>query len=356
MALEDIRGNIDALDDAILELLEKRADLVSKVALAKKENKLPTYDPERERQILERLVGRAGRFPTDAVRAVYREIMSACLALQEPMRVAYLGPEGTFSHAAARHLFGLAARYVEEPTIEGVFDAVSRGDVIYGVAPIENSSEGSVNHAVDALMEGNVHIRGEYELEVAQCLLSRGTSLSSVERVVSHPQALGQCRLWLAKNLPQAQLVQAPSTAGAVREAIADPRVAAVAGRFAGELYGLPVLRENVQDRADNATRFVMLALEDAPPSGNDKTTISFSLHDGKGALRRVLDIFDQEGINLSSIQSRPSRQKAWEYVFLADLEGHRDDPKLVAALARVQGACPVVKVHGSYPRLTRQP
>ena len=210
-------------------------------ATAKRDANLPTYDPDRERLILDRLAARAGRFPPDAIRAVYREVMSACLALQEPLKIAYMGPEGTFSHAAARSFFGLAATYTETTTIEGVFDAVARREAQHGVVPIENSSEGSVDHALDALVDGDLLIRAELELEVAQCLLTRAKGLASVERVYSHPQALGQCRVWLAKNLAGAQLVQSPSTAAAVREAAADPRAAAVASRLASELYGVPV-------------------------------------------------------------------------------------------------------------------
>jgi chorismate mutase / prephenate dehydratase len=277
-------------------------------------------------------------------------VMSACLALQEPVKVAYLGPEGTFSHAAARAIFGLAAGYCEEPTIASVFDAVEKGDVAHGVAPIENSSEGSVAHAVDALLEGRVRISGEYEMDVAHCLLAR-SGLASIERVYSHPQALGQCRMWLAKNLSGAQIVQTTSTAAAAREALGDVRGAAVASRLCSELYGLPVARERIQDHADNRTRFVLLSLEDAARTGNDKTTLAFSLHDGRGALKRVLDIFEDEGINLTRIESRPSRQRAWDYVFLVDLEGHLQDPSIAKASERLSAVCPMVKHLGSYPK-----
>jgi chorismate mutase/prephenate dehydratase len=277
--------------------------------------------------------------------------MSACLALQEPLKIGYLGPEGTFSHAAARSLFGLAATYTEATTIEGVFDAVSRREVQHGVVPIENSSEGSVNHAVDALVDSDLLIRGELELDVSQCLLTRATGLGAIERVYSHPQALGQCRVWLAKNLPGAQLVQTPSTVAAVREAMNDPRGAAVAGRLASELYGVPVARERIQDHAENVTRFVLVSLEDAARTGHDKTTVAFSVRDGRGALLRVLAVFDEEDLNLTRIESRPSREKPWDYVFLADLEGHRDDANVARAVERLRDRCPMVKHLGSYPR-----
>jgi chorismate mutase/prephenate dehydratase len=355
VALDDLRKRIDELDDAILKALDERARVVADVGQAKREANLPTYDPDRERLILDRLAARAGRFPPDAIRAVYREVMSACLALQEPLKIAYMGPEGTFSHAAARSFFGLAATYTETTTIEGVFDAVARREAQHGVVPIENSSEGSVDHALDALVDGDLLIRAELELEVAQCLLTRAKGLPSVERVYSHPQALGQCRVWLAKNLAGAQLVQSPSTAAAVREAAADPRAAAVASRLASELYGVPALRERIQDHAENVTRFVMVSLEDSARTGHDKTTLAFSLHDGRGALMRVLALFDEEGINLTRIESRPSREKPWDYVFLADVEGHRTDANIARAMVRLRERCPLVKHLGSYPRAQRR-
>lgn len=351
MALDDLRKRIDELDDAILQALDERARVVGEVGRAKRDANLPTYDPDRERLILDRLAARAGKFPPEAIRAVYREVMSACLALQEPLKIAYMGPEGTFSHAAARSCFGLAATYTETTTIEGVFDAVARREAQHGVVPIENSSEGSVDHALDALVGGELLIRAELELEVAQCLLTRARGLASIERVYSHPQALGQCRVWLAKNLAGAQLVQAPSTAQAVREAAADPRAAAVASRLASELYGVPVARERIQDHAENVTRFVIVSLEDAPRTGRDKTSVAFSFEDGRGALMRMLAIFDDENVNLTRIESRPSRQKAWNYVFLADLEGHKDDANVARAMARLRDKCLLVKHLGSYPR-----
>ncbi|MGH7269747.1 MAG: prephenate dehydratase, partial [Polyangiaceae bacterium] len=351
MALDDLRTRIDGIDDRILSLLDERAGAMADVAAAKRGAELPTYDPDRERRVLDRLSSRAGRFPAEAIRAVYREVMSACLALQEPLKVAYLGPEGTFSHAAAREFFGLSAQYSEATTFDGVFDAVTRNQATYGIVPIENSSEGSVPHAVDALVGGELLIRAELHLEVSQCLLTRASGLPAIERVYSHPQPLGQCRMWLAKNLASAQLVQASSTTSAVREAMTDPGGAAIASALASELYGLPVMRERIQDRAENFTRFIIVAHEDAARTGDDKTTVAFSLQDGRGALLRALAVFDAEDINLSRIESRPSREKSWDYVFLADLLGHRQDAKIARAMTRLRESCPLVKHLGSYPR-----
>ncbi|MGD0675282.1 MAG: prephenate dehydratase [Polyangiaceae bacterium] len=356
MSLDDLRKRIDELDDGILKLLDERARVVSDVAREKRDARLPTYDPERERLVLDRLAARAGRFPADAIRAVYREVMSACLALQEPLKVAYLGPEGTFSHAAARAFFGLAATYLEATTFEGVFDAVTRRQAQDGVLPIENSTEGSVPNAIDALIANDLLIRAEFELEVAQCLLTRATSLASIARVYSHPQPLGQCRLWLAKNVGGAQLVQSTSTTAAVREAMVDPGGAAVASRFASEIYGLPVMRERIQDHAENYTRFAIVSTTDAARTGDDKTSVAFTLRDGhgRGALLRALTVFDEEAVNLSRIESRPSREKPWDYVFFAELEGHRDDARIDRAIVRLREKCPMVKHLGSYPRARR--
>jgi chorismate mutase/prephenate dehydratase len=352
MTLDDLRRSIDDIDDAILALLDQRADLARQVAKAKLETGAATYDPERERAVLARLEAKGGgRFPREAIRAVYREVMSACLAVQEPMTVAFLGPVGTFTHAAALDMFGLAVRYVEAATIDGVFDAVRRGDAAHGVVPIENSTEGSVTQAVDALIEGGVLIRRELLFEIEHCLMSTAAGVTHIERVYSHPQALAQCRIWLAKNLATAQLVQTPSTASAAREALADAAGAAIGSQFAAELYGLPVLRERIQDLTHNVTRFVMLAMEDGPRTGRDKTTLTFAVHDGPGALRRVLEVFDENGISLTRIESRPSRQKAWDYVFLAELEGHRDDVNVRTALATLADRCPMLRNLGSYPQ-----
>ncbi|MEO6420543.1 MAG: prephenate dehydratase [Polyangiaceae bacterium] len=270
----------------------------------------------------------------------------------EQIKIGYLGPDGTFSHAAARSIFGANARYAEEATIEGVFDAVSKSQVTYGVVPIENSSEGSVTRAVDALLEGNgVLIRGELEMAVSQCLITRATELASIERVCSHPQALGQCRLWLSKNLPHAQVHSTSSTTAAVREAALDARTAAIASGLASEIYGVPVARESIQDSAENITRFVIIGHDDVPRTGSDKTTLTFSVKNSRGALRRVLEIFDEEAVSLTRIESRPSHQKAWDYIFLVDLEGHREDPSVTRSMARLAGVCVAVRSLGSYPR-----
>ncbi|MDB4944142.1 MAG: Chorismate mutase, partial [Labilithrix sp.] len=352
-ALGPARARIDSLDDRILTLLAERADVAREVAAVKRAAKVEVFhDPERERHVLERLVRAGGdRFPPDAIRAVFREVMSACLSVEEPLRVAYLGPEGTFSQMAARNLFGLQARYRECATIEAVFEAVSSKDATYGVVPIENSTEGAVSMTSDALLEGDLLIRQEYILPVSHSLLTRARRLSDITAVYSHPQALAQCRSWLAKHLPRAQVVQTTSTAAAAREAHADEHVAAIGADLAAELHDVPILRTSIQDRRENATRFVVLAREGAPPSGRDRTTLAFGTQHRQGALRRVLTDFEDAGVNLTRIESRPSRKAPWQYVFLVDVEGHRADPALAAALKKAARSAAFLTIIGSYPR-----
>lgn len=351
--LSDVRERIDGIDDVILGLLAERAGLAKRAGALKRKAKVEVFhDPDRERKVLERLVGKGARaFPPDAIRAVFREIMSGCLSIEEPLRVAYLGPEGTFSQMAARDLFGLQPRYRECATIDAVFDAVRSKDAAYGVVPFENSTEGAVSMTSDALLEGGLRIKQEYVLPVSHCVLSRSTTLGAIDTVYSHPQALGQCRAWIARHLPRAQVVQTTSTAAAAREAQTDDRAAAIGSAVAAELHDLPILRSNVQDRPENATRFVVIARDDAPPSGKDRTTIAFGVVDKKGALRRVLTLFERNSVNLTRIESRPSRKQAWHYVFLVDVDGHRLDPNLAKALREVERSADFVKVVGSYPK-----
>ena len=356
MSVDDLRARIDTIDDQLLELLDKRAKLVRDVGKKKKSSSRAMHDPEREQQIYERLEKKLGKarsaaFPVASVRPVFREVISACLSLEQLISVTYFGPPGTFTHMAAQRAFGMAARYVEAATIPAVFDAVMHGATTYGVAPIENSTEGNVPSTLDSFLETEVKIRSEVVLDVSHSLVGRHDDLGRIERVYSHPQAIAQCREWLFKHLPRAQLVVSLSTSSAAREAATDDAAAAIASRLAAELAGLTVLREGIQDRKENATRFVVLSKSDAPPTGHDRTSLLFSTRDVRGALRRVLEIFDEEGINLSRIESRPRRGERWQYAFFADLEGHRLDANVTRALARLETKCDIVRVLGSYPR-----
>lgn len=356
VSVEDLRKRIDSLDEELLKLLNQRAKLVQQVGRRKRDRDQAMHDPEREQQIYERLESklrkmRGATFPVGGVRSVFREIISACLSLEEKLTVTYFGPPGTFTHMAARSAFGMAARYSEASTIPAVFDAVATGTTMYGVVPIENSTEGGVTYTHDSLLETDVQIRGEVLLDVSQCLVGRHDNLGRIERVYSHPQALAQCRGWLAKHLPRAQLIQSLSTSSAAGEVVGDDAAAAVSSRLAAELNGLVIIRENIQDHRENATRFVVLAKQDAPPTGNDRTSIAFSTRHERGALRRVLEIFDEEKLNLSRIESRPRPRERWQYVFFTDLEGHRLDANVTRALARLEAKCDMVRVLGSYPR-----
>ncbi len=353
MDLASLRTKIDEVDDEILRLLNERARLVGQVASLKERMQVPFYVPSRERQIVERLAGaNAGPFPTEAIRPVFQEIFSACLSLEKRLRVAYLGPEATFTHTAVKRQFGLSARTIPVGTIAGVFEEVERGGADFGVVPVENSSEGVVSHTLDTFVGSELKISAEIVLEVSQCLLVRGgVEPADVERVYSHPQALAQCRRWLAENLPRAAMVEAPSTAEAARQARDDARGAAVASELAARLYELSVARRNIADLAGNVTRFLVIGQAQAEPTGKDKTSVLIGVDDRPGVLHRILTPFATRGVNMTRIESRPSRRKAWEYVFFVDVDGHHRDPAVTGALAELATLAASVKVLGSYPK-----
>jgi len=264
--------------------------------------------------------------------------------------VAYMGPPRSFSHAAALQMFGTSAELVVTRTIPDAIDAASAGEADVALVPIENSTEGGVNATLDALFDSDLTISAELVLEVELCLLAQSADLSLITRVASHPQPLGQCKLWLRAHLPDAEQVALPSTTTAAQEALRDPHTAAVGSRLAAEI-GLLVVRERIQDHEGNATRFVLVGKQHTAPSGSDKTTLMFSTPHERGALRRVLEVFDAEGLNLTRIESRPLRGQLWEYAFFTDLEGHRDDPPVARALERLRQGGAMLRVLGSYPR-----
>jgi chorismate mutase / prephenate dehydratase len=273
----------------------------------------------------------------------------------EPLtRVAYMGPPRSFSNAAALALYGAGADFVVTRTIPDAVDAAAEGEADFAIVPIENTIEGGVNATLDALFDTDLHISGEFVLDVDLCLLAQSQELSRIQRVASHPQPLGQCKHWLRRHLPNAELVVTSSTTAAAEDALEDPHTAAVGSRLAAEV-GLCVVRERIQDHEGNATRFVIVGKRLTQPTGNDKTTLVFSTPHERGALRRVLEVFDQEGLNLTRIESRPLRGQQWQYAFFTDVEGHRDDPSVQRALVRLREGSALVRVLGSYPRaLTR--
>jgi chorismate mutase/prephenate dehydratase len=355
MNLGDWRSRINDLDNQILNLLNQRAAAALRIGDLKRRQEAPSYVPEREAAIVRRLIEQnPGPMPGDAVRAIWREILSSCRALEEPLAVAYLGPQATFTHQAARERFGAAAELKPTRAISDVFEEVERGRVAFGVVPVENSTEGAVNVTLDRLVESDAIICGEAYLEIAQQLFSRAGSLGEVKRVLSHPQALAQCRGWLGQHLPDVPTEETSSTAAAVEVAAGDPTVAAIAAELAGTLYGVPVLRARIEDNRYNATRFLVIGSPTrsvpAAPSGRDKTSLLFAMKNEPGSLYRILEPFVRAGLNLTKIESRPAKIRAWEYVIFVDFEGHRETPAVAAALREIGERTVHLKILGSYP------
>ncbi|MCE9573638.1 MAG: prephenate dehydratase [Deltaproteobacteria bacterium] len=348
-----LRVAIDAVDDQLLALLNRRASLAVQVADTKAATGRPFYVPTRERAIVDRLqAANTGPFPVSAIRPVFQEIISACLAIEGGVRVAFLGPEGTFTHLAVKRHFGASAPALPCGSIPAVFTEVESGAAQLGVVPVENSTEGVVSHTLDSFVDSTLTIQAEVAVKVDQCLVARaGLAEPAIERIYSHPQGLAQCRDWLARNLPRVLLVETSSTSEAARRAAEDPTGAAIASELAARLSGLAVLRQSLQDIAHNVTRFLVIGRGEGPgpsPGGGDKTTVLLVLGDRPGDLFAALGPLSEAGINLTRIESRPSRRRPWEYVFFLDLEGHAADPAVAAALVKLAEGR-VVRVLGSY-------
>ena len=351
MDLGDWRSRINDLDSQILNLLNQRAEAASHIGDLKRRQDAPSYVPEREVAVLRRLAElSAGPLDAAAVTAIWREILSACRALEGPTTVAYLGPPATFTHQAALARFGSASDFRAAPSIAEVFDDVERGRVEYGVVPVENTTEGAVNVTLDRLIEADVVICGELLLEIAQHLLSRAGELGEVKRVLSHPQALAQCRGWLGRHLPDVPTEETASTAAAVELTAGDATLAAVASELAARVYGVPILRQRIEDNRHNATRFLVIGGRGGGPSGRDKTSILFAMRNEPGSLHRILEPFAQRGVNLTKIESRPAKRQPWDYVMFLDFEGHRDTPSVAAVLREVEARTLFLRVLGSYP------
>lgn len=350
MSLEEVRARIDAIDKSFLELLVQRAQCVHEVGRIKRETGAEFYAPEREEELLRRLVDAAkGTLPEKSIRAIYREIMSASLALEKDLCIAYLGPEGTWTHQAARNKFGASVGYSPQPSVSDVFDEVERGRADYGVVPVENSTEGAVNHTLDEFLDSALKICAQIHLGIEQNLVSK-VSIMEVNKVFSHPQSFGQCRQWLRVHLPYAELIEVSSNARAVQLAAETKGAAAIAGALAAELYQVPVLECSIQDDPSNTTRFLVIGRNSSPPTGCDRTSILFTVKDEAGALLRALEPFMAANLSLSKIESRPSKRKAWEYVFFIDVEGHCEDERVRAALDSLSHHTTLIKILGSYP------
>jgi chorismate mutase/prephenate dehydratase len=350
--LAELRRQIDAIDDQILTLLNRRADLVVAVGKAKQGTSGDYYVPSREQAIYARLIAaNAGPFPEEGIRRVFREIISASLSLEQPLKVAFLGPQGTFTHVAAMHQFGFSAQLVPIKSIPSIFEEVSRGRANYGVVPVENSNEGVVSHTLDMFMKSDLKIIAEVLVEVSHDLLNRTGRIEDIRKVISHPQALAQCRAWLEENLTDVPLVDIGSTTQAAQQAAEDENVAAIASEAAATLYGLRVVKHRIEDNPNNYTRFLVIGQQVPDPGEHDKTSIMFSVRDEPGILYRMLEPFSKRGINLNKIESRPMKGRAWEYIFFLDMEGHIRNEQVAAAVEELQGYCQFLKVLGSYPK-----
>ncbi|MDR2636934.1 MAG: prephenate dehydratase [Zoogloeaceae bacterium] len=355
--LADTRREIDAIDAQLLELLNRRALCARQIGAIKMRHAAPdetpehVYRPEREAQVLHRLQEmNRGPLPDESVTLFFREIMSACLALEEPLAVAFLGPPGTFSESAAIKQFGHAARLLPSPSIDDVFREVEAGHAEYAVAPLENSTEGAVGRTLDLLLQTPLQICGEVVVRVHQNLLSRAADLSRIVRVYSHAQSFAQCHEWLNRMLPRIERVPVASNALAAQMAAGEPDAAAIAGDGAGERYGLERLCGSIEDDPNNTTRFVVLGRHDAGVSGRDKTSLIMSAPNLSGSLHDLLQPFAENGVSLSRLESRPARHGLWEYVYYVDVEGHRRDPAVATALEALAKRAAYLKVLGSYP------
>jgi chorismate mutase/prephenate dehydratase len=352
--LADIRERIDEIDTAVQELVSERAECARKVAEIKRQlgDTEHFYRPEREAQVLRRVQERnQGPLSDEAIAGIFREIMAVCLALEKPLKVAFLGPEGTYTHAAAVKHFGSQIESEPVASIEEVFRLVEAGGANFGVVPVENSSEGVINHTLDLFMKSSLTISGEVELRIRHNLMTNAQDTSAIDRVYAHQQTLAQCRMWLDTNLPNAERIAVRSNAEAVIMASEHDRSAAIAGSMAAELYSLPVLYADIEDEPDNTTRFVVIGKYKSPPSGADRTSLLVFAHNKPGSLFSLLEPLAKRNISMSNIESRPSRRGVWEYVFFIDIDGHRDEQNVAEAIADIEKASAMVTVLGSYPR-----
>jgi chorismate mutase/prephenate dehydratase len=352
--LEGIRDKIDALDQQLQTLLNQRAELALEVAKVKaaQGEEGHCYRPEREAQVLRAVQERNQGPLSDAeIARLFREIMSACLALEEPLGIAFLGPEGTYTHEAAKKHFGHSVKTLSMSAIDEVFREVESGAAQFGVVPVENSTEGVITHTLDQFMASPLTICGEVELRINHEFLTNESDLTSVCKVYSHQQSLAQCREWLDRNLLGVERIAVSSNAEAARLASDEAGSAAIAGQAAAELYDIKVLATNIEDEPDNTTRFLVIGVDSVPPSGVDKTSLLVSAVNEAGTLGNLIQPFSNNGINMTKLESRPSRRGLWEYVFFIDIEGHVDDKNIARALDELRNDAPMVKVLGSYPR-----
>lgn len=351
MNLDELRERIDRLDRQIVDLLNERTRVAIDIGRSKREGGGSIFAPDREKQVFEHAKGcNEGPLPDGSLQAIYREIMSASISLQQPLKIAYLGPPATFTHQAARQRFGASVKYLSCDTIGDVFSWVEKGYADYGVVPIENSTEGAVTHTLDEFAETPLKIVAEIYLPIAQHLLSKSPK-AQIRKIYSKPEVFGQCRRFLQSEMAGIDLIPVSSTARAAEIAAAEPGSAALASVQAAETYGLDVISSEVQDMRGNTTRFLVVGRSCGKSTGYDRTSLLVAVQHKVGALHRALSAFSANGVNLCKIESRPNRSKAWEYCFYVDVEGHAEDPAVKQALELLAPECAVMRVLGSYPR-----
>jgi chorismate mutase/prephenate dehydratase len=350
--LQRLRSRIDAIDARLVRLLNERTRLVLEIGKLKHAGGDEIYAPDREDAVLRRVAEQnKGPLTTDSLKAIYREIMSSALALEKPLRIAYLGPEATYTHMAAVKKFGSSLRYEPLPSIADVFTEVAKGRADYGVVPIENSTEGAVTHTYDMFVDSELKVCAQILLPIRHNLMA-ACPRQQIKKLYSNPQVFAQCRQWLQLNMPHAELIEVSSTTRAAEIARHEPNAAAIASSLAAELYGLTILDENIQDSSENVTRFLVIGRKYPGPTGNDKTSLMFSVQDRVGALHDSIASFKRHKINMTKIESRPSKKKAWEYYFFVDILGHCEDPPVKKALAELARHTMFVKILGSYPNV----
>jgi Prephenate dehydratase len=351
MAIDDLRRKIDEIDDEILLLLSRRSEIVHQVGESKGKTDTRYFSPERERQIYDRLLAKnAGLYPPEAIRAIFREVISASLALEAPLRAAYLGPAGTFSHRAALNRFGTSSELRPVDTIPDVFHEVERNAADYGVVPVENSTEGVVPYTLDMFSKTRLKVCAEVFVPVDHHLATKAESLKAVKRLYAHPQSFAQSRNWLRENLSKVEVVEVTSNSKSAQMASVDSEGAAICTDIAAEIYKVPVVAQHIEDSPHNRTRFLVIGQNEPKPSGKDKTSIFFSVRHKAGALMRAMAAFDAHDLNLTMIESRPTKQMPWEYVFFIDFQGHREEERVQHALKMLEEHSLFVTILGSYP------
>jgi len=351
-SVDALRQKIDQVDEKIVRLLNDRASLAQRIGHQKRLTKQEIYVPSREQEILLRVSRlNQGPLPATAVHSVFREVIAACRSLEAPLKIAFFGAEASYSHLAARQKFGSTETLLPAASISEVFQEVAKGRVSFGVVPIENSTEGVVAYTLDLLVDSQLKIFAESYLDIHHNLLfSRNGRVEEMRKIVSHPQALAQCRGWLSRHFPKVELEEVPSTSHAASMAAQDASFGAVASTLAAEIYGLKIFAANIEDQSYNITRFLVIADREAKPSRRDKTSLVFSVKDKPGILHRMLEPFAKSRINLSKIESRPIKNKPWEYMFFLDLKGHKDDRRVKRAIDQLERDCVFLKILGSYP------